>query len=380
MANTLKFGNGVWANKKGSTLAYNDESGNFKPLPFTTTRSTSATRVNKEGLIEVVSNEVPRVDYTDSEDGVFLLEKAATNILPYSENFNVSNWIKLGTAFTVTSNNVISPSGELNASTINVTNNDNILYESITLSSSSADWVFSIYAKGSGTFDMNVRLNSSTTSTETKTLTNDWQRFNVSATRTPTITSVECFIELNTSSTYQIWGGQLESENLSSYIPTQGAAVTRSADTASGSGNSEVFNDSEGVLFANISALDNDGTERYIYLGDGTTANRIVIRFSPTINDLRMLVTSGGSTQVSSGTTNYNITNFNKIALKYKQNNFALWVNGVEALVDTNGSTPIGMDELSFSYSGTEFKGNVKDVRVYNTALTDQELQELTTI
>jgi hypothetical protein len=38
MAQKLKFGNGTWATKEGSTLAYNDEGGNFKPLPFTTTR------------------------------------------------------------------------------------------------------------------------------------------------------------------------------------------------------------------------------------------------------------------------------------------------------------------------------------------------------
>ena len=46
--NTLKFGNGTWATKKGSTLAYNDENNNFKPLPFTTTeRASSGTTVNQ---------------------------------------------------------------------------------------------------------------------------------------------------------------------------------------------------------------------------------------------------------------------------------------------------------------------------------------------
>ena len=34
MANTLKFGTGQWATKEGSTLAYNDENDNYKPLPF----------------------------------------------------------------------------------------------------------------------------------------------------------------------------------------------------------------------------------------------------------------------------------------------------------------------------------------------------------
>ena len=77
----LKFGNGTWATKKGSTLAYNDENDRYKPLPFTTTRNSIATRVNKEGLIEVVGNDVPRIDYTDSADGVLLLENSATCLL-----------------------------------------------------------------------------------------------------------------------------------------------------------------------------------------------------------------------------------------------------------------------------------------------------------
>ena len=60
-----------------------------------------------------------------------------------------------------------------------------------------------------------------------------------------------------------------------SYIPTSGSSVTRQADTANGSGNSEVFNDSEGVLFANISALDEDG-DTDNYYSDGS---QIIIEF-----------------------------------------------------------------------------------------------------
>ena len=90
MAQKLKFGNGTWATKKGSTLAYNDENNNYKPLPFTTTRNSIATRVNKEGLIEVVGNDVPRIDYTDSADGVLLLENSSTNYDSESENFSTS--------------------------------------------------------------------------------------------------------------------------------------------------------------------------------------------------------------------------------------------------------------------------------------------------
>jgi hypothetical protein len=49
MANTFKFGNGKWAVKDGYALAYNDENGNFKPLPFDFTRAQVL-----QGLIKMV--------------------------------------------------------------------------------------------------------------------------------------------------------------------------------------------------------------------------------------------------------------------------------------------------------------------------------------
>ena len=68
MANTIKLGtNGNWATKEGSLLAYTDERNNFKPLPFTTTRASSASVVNKQGLIETVGSGIPR-----SQVGVLL--------------------------------------------------------------------------------------------------------------------------------------------------------------------------------------------------------------------------------------------------------------------------------------------------------------------
>ena len=61
--------------KKGSTLAYSDTNNAFKPLPFSFERNSIATRVNKEGLIEVVGNDIPRIDYTDSTEGALLLDR-----------------------------------------------------------------------------------------------------------------------------------------------------------------------------------------------------------------------------------------------------------------------------------------------------------------
>jgi len=97
MSNTLNLGtDGNWATKKDSLLAYNSENGNFKPLPFNFTRSTSATRVNKDGLIEVVTSNKPRIDFLNDSNGALLLEPQRTNLIQYSKDFINSYWTKSG--------------------------------------------------------------------------------------------------------------------------------------------------------------------------------------------------------------------------------------------------------------------------------------------
>ena len=88
MANTLKFGNGEWYGKKDTILAYNDENSNYKPLPFDFSRASSATVVNKDGLIETVGSGQPRIDYKDDSEGALLLEPSRTNLLLIQFSFN----------------------------------------------------------------------------------------------------------------------------------------------------------------------------------------------------------------------------------------------------------------------------------------------------
>ena len=118
MAQTFKFGNKQWYGKKGSVLAYNDENNNFKPLPFDFTRSSSATRVNKDGLIEVVGSDEPRVDYLNNADGHLLLEPSRSNIATYSEDGSQWDFIQATISSTTDST---SPSGQ--SSVYKVTDN-----------------------------------------------------------------------------------------------------------------------------------------------------------------------------------------------------------------------------------------------------------------
>ena len=377
MAQTLKFGNGTWATKKDSILAYNDENENYKPLPFNYTGAGKGTRVNKEGLIEVVENDRPRIDYLDSEDGVFLLEKAATNLITYSEDFASSYWLKVNNV-TVSAEKVISPDGTLNASQLIFDGTSaGRIEKGLTGVISGSDYTVSVYARVSSGTQI-VRFGS--VADFEYTLTTEWQR--LTSTQPENDTTAYPRFRCDDAATIEVWGFQLEqNSHASSYIPTQGSIQTRVQETASGSGNSEVFNDSEGVLFANIATNANDGTSRQLSLSSGSSAtNKVSLNFAPTSNQLQGFIRAGGSISFNETITVSDLTNFNKIVLKYKTNDFALWVNGFEIVTDIVGNAPTGLNVLDFDDAdGTsDFYGKTKEIGYYDTALTDLELETLT--
>ena len=61
---------------------------------FTFSRGSNATRVNKDGLIETITGDTPRLDYSDSSCPSLLLEPQSTNLIPYSEDFSNAAWVR----------------------------------------------------------------------------------------------------------------------------------------------------------------------------------------------------------------------------------------------------------------------------------------------
>jgi len=409
MAQTLKFGNKVWAAKEDSVLAYNDINNNYKPLPFDFARASIGTRVNKDGLIETMGQDIARIDYTDSADGVLLLEPASTNLFPDSEDFNASSWQGL-TGGTLTANDTNSPDGTQNATKIegDGTSTSIRLFDFQNFSSA-GDYTFSFFAKsGNNNFVQlsllgydgggNVRFDLengivSGTGASIINYGNGWYRcifkstigssdLNGSA-NLYVCKSIEGAVfdsnaDANGKYIY-IWGAQIEGSYPTSYIPTSGSTVTRATETCNNSGNSEVFNDSEGVLFVNTATLQEGVTEKIISLSDGTTSNNIYISFSGAVNTIFGLVVSGGSTQASLSTTVSQIQP-NKLLIKYKSNDISFWLNGFKVGFDTSANTPSGLKNLSFSYptNAINFYGKTKELGYYDTALTDLELETLT--
>jgi len=74
-----------------------------------------------------------------------------------------------------------------------------------------------------------------------------------------------------------------------------------------------------------------------------------------------------------------------KLAFSYATNSFKFFINGVKIAEDLLGTTFTGttLNKLAFlTISGTSqvLDGNVKQLQLYKTALTDEELQQLTTL
>ncbi len=377
MANTLKFGNGEWYGKEDTILAYNDENSNFKPLPFDFERGSTATRINADGLIETVGSGEPRVDYKDDSKGALLLEPSRTNYITYSEDFSQNSWTK--TNSTISSNQDISPDGTNNASLFSAVGQGRLR---INFSPPSTKRTFSIWVKSYNNTQSNGILTFSGLNSISFTTTNEWQR--ITTTRDVVGDTFKCSLR-TTDSSLLVWGAQLEEGSYpTSYIPTQGTAQTRLADSCSQTVPDGVIGQTEGVLYAEIAGLADGGDTRAISIfsaGD----NRITLVLHSTTNRVQFFIAMNGYINtVDLDATDIVQTDTNKIACKFKANDYALWINGIEKDTNTTQSNTIQsgtLNSLKFDINGSNpFYGNVKDVRVYNTALTDQELIALTTI
>ena len=75
-------------------------------------------------------------------------------------------------------------------------------------------------------------------------------------------------------------------------------------------------------------------------------------------------------------------TDFIKVAYKFKNSDFALWINGVEVATSTDSAsfTANTLSELAFDRGDAtqDFYGKCKALAVFDEALSDDELNNLT--
>ena len=403
----------LWINKPAFTqLLSVDAVGSYEVDVVTTSGANNIyfySASNFSGSIDNVSvqqilGDQPRLNY-DISNGVvqscpsLLLEPASTNLVTYSTPINSSPYSYsgggVGVAPTYTANAGISPDGTSTAVKLffdinGGTTSSDLSQFAYTGSALTGDYTSSFYLKSSDSNSYTVTLLNTNGITSEAVITPEWQRFtlyNGGGTTSTNLIRIRLRGNENTSNTASLlaWGFQLENQAYAtSLIPTAGSSQTRAGETCNDAGTSSTFNSTEGVLYLDFASLNNAGNYRLISLSDGTTSNRLFIGFRLDTGYLYYFVIVAGSTQASNITT-ITATDFTKVAVKWKANDFALWVDGVEISSDTSGiSFPadtlntIQMNEGDGA--GFEFYGKVKDLRVYNEALTDAQLQTLTTL
>jgi len=384
---------------------------------FDFSRGSSATRVNEKGLIEDVASGIPRIDYTSGQ-GALLLEPQSTN---YSRNSEQPSTWHSSNGVTITADATTSPDGTTNASLVVINTSSDLRYarnlivfpsgsgtQAVTLSCFlkyyNNQWVRlkSAFFTGSAAnnegsfFDIQNGVLGTVNSNQTAKMEdygNGWYRCSITFdidkdTDSNGYMVVETMSNDDTNTYAAIGQGVYafgsQGEELSfmtSYIPLPTVnSVTRSADVANNSGNADLFNDSEGVLYAEIAALADDGTFRSISISsDAGYNNSIMIRYISTSNQVNVITRISGALNNTSVDVN-DITEFNKIAFKYKSEDCALFINGVKVATSTQAFNSSGINNLSFDRGngGTPFYGNVKSLAVFKEALTDAELESLT--
>lgn len=390
---------------------------------FDFSRSGSATRINKDGLIETVDSNVPRLNYP-LIDGVvsgcpsLLLENSSTNLVTYSEDFNDASWEKQN--ITLTANQSISPNGTLNASKLfaNVGTDAKSFYQLLSVTTSQP-YVFSVFLKKSEYKNVMLRTGgqsgnpyviydldtqsvvseSGFSSTKIESYNNDWYRVSAIITTTSgTNYAPNIFFLPDNNYTIGsqnipefngdgisggfIWGAQVEQGSFpTSYIPSlTGSATTRSVETCNGAGDANTFNDSEGVLFAEISALADDGTNRIISINDGSSNDLIRLYYSSANNNITFGVRVDNSNRYEFVQNLNNANEFIKVAIVYSSSGCKSYFNGFEVDNDSLNALPENLNELEFNYGvgSFNFYGNTKQIQYFDSALNDTDLEKLT--
>jgi hypothetical protein len=376
---------------------------NIKPtddtLAFRFNRDSAATRVNKEGLIEEVLGDKPRIDYTDSlTSPSFLLEPQSTNLLPYSSNLTTWNGAAMTKTFV---NDLVNPSNVLGGSKLSQNSSGGYAWLSRTFTGNetfsafvkkdSSNFVRLFAANNTVYFDIvngtiETEVGSDITDKSIINYGNGWFRISMSVNSTAAsyvrIYPASSGSSSSGTNSLFVYGAQLEQGSYAtSYIPTYGSTTTRNAELCNNSGSAQDFNSEEGVLYCDIAALADDLTFRGIAISDGTSDNRVMLRYRTTSNQINLFINANGTNIVNSTKTLTDITNYSKFALKYKSGDIALWIDGQEAKTHTQTFTLIGLNTLSFNagQGSDAFYGKTKGVYVFNEALTDDELQQLTT-
>jgi hypothetical protein len=344
-----------------------------------------------------------------------LLEPQRQNVLNFSESFDNAAYTKVGGA--VVANNATSPDGYTNADTFTAdgANSSHRLFQTFSATSGSTYTASFFVKKGTADF-VQIAVSSGTAfgltnfanfdiltgvvgtsggSQTNNTITdygNGWYRISSTITAIGTATAqVDLVIvqaansvrlqSWTSSASVILYGAALEvGAYATSYIPTLGASVTRGADACSKTGISSLIGQTQGTLFVDFEYQPN-GANQSVAISDGTSSNRLDIRIGAS-NTVAIVVITGGVVQATpSSVVTIAQGQRVKLAAGYANNDFVLYQNGVLVASATSGTVGGTLSRYGFDLNASQLMNSpVNQALLFKTRLTNQELQDLTTL
>jgi len=380
----------------------------------TTTVANRSTRINKDGLIELVNDNVPRLDYPlgGAVNGcpALLVEPSAQNIFQRSEEFNDAYWVKNLASFT--QNSIIAPDGTNTADKIFATAAPGNHFFTRT-STQTGQHTFSIFVKASeysfirlqdvnsGTYNVSFNLLAgvaSGTGASIQNYGNGWYRCIVTYNGGGLSVS-NGFIGVSTlagSISYTgdgvsgvfVWGAQLETGSVpTSYIPTTTAVVTRSADVIRKTNITSLIGQSEGTVYFELEVTAEARDKLFFSLD--SASNSLIQGWVDSSRQVKMFIQNAGSTVMATLTSSALSIGYHKVAFAYNTatNGCEMFIDGVQNPVASRTVTGAGLPALNnFTFGNyitstiDGFKAHIRAGELHPNRLTNAQLATLTAL
>lgn len=214
------------AAKEGVVYAMDNITGDL--VPFNFSRASSATLFDKDKNMKLAGNNIPRIDYGNYTDDVKLLvEKESANLIPYSGN---GNYVASGVIRCIyegdRSTSSILPDTKMNQAIYYKGNYPRL--NQISGLSPTSQYQWSFYLKGDSSYNLSLTdCPPAETPNPIISITTDWKRYS----KTMPLGSTSSILHMYSNSKGLFAANiQLETQEVTSYIPTTTTTATRAAD------------------------------------------------------------------------------------------------------------------------------------------------------
>ena len=383
------------------------------------TATTDSPIVKYQPTLQTAASGEARFDHdpVTGESKGLLIEESRTNLIAYSDFTNSSgynNIFKVGSS--------TAPDGTNTATILRASADNQYCYTfvgGLTLTQNTT-YTYSVFVKAANSFAPNyiwllgntstdtfnfidpsngtVGTSASGVTTRVEDVGNGWYRCAITFTNTQATGAQQIgvgFAQTNGSpqtssdeTQIEVWGEQIEvGFGASSYIPTSGSTVTRSADDASIALTNEVSLQ-EATVYAEAAtyrAYANETAWCPVWqFNDGvSTANgRFDVRaFQATYGSQAVLTGVGGSTTLLNDGQTVTNGEFYKYGLFWNQGSVSFYKNGAGVGATTNQYVSDTWDTLDIGWgdrSGRKLDGHIKKLSVYPQALSHNTMLAMT--